>query len=78
MTANDMLYQIRKSDGKPFRMAYVRSTGKSIGSVGSGEYIFNDFIDTNMDIIKLKDHEGIVKTLKISHILSFNSKPIIR
>jgi hypothetical protein len=79
MTLNEVLYQIRKSDGKPFRLAYVRSTGKSKGSVNSKDFTFADFIDTNEDIIKLTDVEkGVVNTLKISHILSYNKQPIIR
>lgn len=78
MTINQVLFQIRQS-GNAFAVAYVRSTGKTIGSIGSGVFTFENFIDTNQDIIKLRATDtGIIKTLKISHLLSYNKKPITR
>ena len=77
MTINDVLYHIRQTDGRPFHVAYVRSTGK-VGSVGSGVYLFDGYIDTNVDIIKVRDAETkVLKTLKISHLISYNKKAII-
>lgn len=77
MNVDQMLYKIRQSEGLPFRLAYVRSTGKSIGSVGAGLFVFGDFIDTNVDEIKLINVElQSTRTLKITHILSFNNTPI--
>lgn len=79
MTINQVLHQVRQSNGNAFRFAYVRSSGKSIGSVGSGTFVFAEFIDTNKDLIKVTDAEtGTIKTLKISHLLSYNNKPIKR
>jgi hypothetical protein len=79
MSIDQVLFQIRKKGEKPFRLAYVRSTGKSIGSTGSGLFVFADFIDTNQDIIKCRDNEtGVIKTLKISHILSYENHIIQR
>lgn len=78
MTINQVLFQIRQSSNA-FAIAYVRSTGKTIGSIGSGVFTFENFIDTNQDIIKLRATDtGIIKTLKISHLLSYNKKPITR
>jgi hypothetical protein len=77
MNVDGMLYKIRQSGGNPFRLAYVRSTGKSIGSVGAAAFIFQDYIDTNADEIKLLNVDtSSIRTLKISHILSFNQIPI--
>lgn len=73
MRINDVLFKIRSSGEKAFKLAYVRSTGKTAGSIGSGEFIFMDYMDTNTDEIKLKDIDADrIKTLKISHIISFN------
>lgn len=78
MTINQVLFQIRQSSNA-FAIAYVRSTGKTIGSIGSGLFTFENFIDTNQDIIKLRAADnGVIKTLKISHLLSFNKKTITR
>lgn len=78
MTINQVLFQIRQSSN-PFALAYVRSTGKTKGSIGAGVFHFENYIDTNADIIKLRDTEsGVIKTLKISHLLSFNKKTITR
>jgi hypothetical protein len=74
---NQALYQIRNANGKEFSLAYVRSTGKQQGSVGSGTFLFQDFIDTRQDLIKvLHTGENVVKTIKISHIISFNNQAI--
>lgn len=79
MTINDVLYKIRNSDGKAFRLVSVRSTGTTAGVVKSADYIFADFIDTNLDLIKVKEvGEGEqIKTLKISHLLVYNKNIII-
>lgn len=76
MNVDQMLFEIRQSEGKPFRLVYVRSTGANIGSVGQGEFVFGDYIDTNADDIKLYKVGGTLRTLKITHIFSFNSNPI--
>jgi hypothetical protein len=80
MTINEVLMRIRQSGGdRSFRLAYVRSSTKSAGSIGSGDYIFLDYIDTNKDLIKVMDTETkTVKTLKISHLLTYNQKAISR
>lgn len=78
MHVDQMLYKIRQSGGEPFRLAYVRSTGKSIGSVGAGLFIFQDYIDTNADEIKLYNVDvEATRTLKITHVLSYNNTPIV-
>jgi len=81
MTLNDVLYQIRKTDGRPFAVTSVRSTGKTQGSVKKGVYIFADFIDTNRDILKVRqiepEPEDHTKILKISHLITFNNQLII-
>jgi len=49
-----------------------------VGSVGSGVYLFDGYIDTNVDIIKVRDADTkVLKTLKISHLISYNKKAII-
>lgn len=72
-----VLYEIRKTDGNPFALSYVRSVGKRAGSVGSGEFLFRDFIDTRRDEIKLLNtKDQILRTIKISHLVTFNNQPI--
>lgn len=74
---NQVLYNIRNARGSEFSLAYVRSAGKAQGSVGSGKFIFQDFIDTRQDLIKvLNTAENVVKTIKISHIISYNNQAI--
>lgn len=76
---NSVLYNIRKlaSQGEDFELYYVRSAGKTAGSIGRGTFLFKDYMDTKEDEIKIENVEdGRVRTPKISHLISFNKMPI--